>query len=401
MEKRILIYTNHFYPENFKINDVVNWISELNCHVRVITQIPNYPSGKFFKGYGFFKNTYQNKDKKIVNRLAVIPRGNGRKINLILNYISFFISCFFFTLFIILTKRKYDYILVHHTSPPFISIFPIIYNLFYKTKKIYWELDIWPETLYSLNIIKSNMINGIIRKAMTIIYSNYDKILISSRGFNKIIRSRYNGDIEYFPNWADQLIEENLDTFKARLNIPDDYKILMYTGNIGFAQNFEFILKLCENTIDQKIYWVLIGDGRFRKNIENKIKLNQSLKIKILDPVKTEKISSYLNLADFSILSLKFKGIFRNTVPAKLQTYMCLSKPIIGIIDGEAKDIILEANCGIILDSNKIKESTTKLLKMINEDHETIRTLGHNGKKYYEKIFSTEMRKKQIFKLIK
>ena len=98
--------------------------------------------------------------------------------------------------------------------------------------------------------------------------------------------------------------------------------------------------------------------------------------------MKIEKISSYLNLADFSILSLKSNGVFKNTVPAKLQTYMCLSKPIIGIIDGEAKDIILEANCGIILDSNKIKESTTKLVRMINEDHETIRVLGHNGKKY-------------------
>ena len=87
---------------------------------------------------------------------------------------------------------------------------------------------------------------------MTIIYSHYDKILISSKGFNKIIRSRYNGQIEYFPNWADQLVEENLDKFKATLNIPNDYRILMYTGNIGFAQNFEFILKLCENTIDQK-----------------------------------------------------------------------------------------------------------------------------------------------------
>ena len=62
--------------------------------------------------------------------------------------------------------------------------------------------------------------------------------------------------------------------------------------------------------------------------------------------MKIEKISSYLNLADFSILSLKSNGVL-NTVPAKLQTYMCLSKPIIGIIDGEAKDIILELIVGL------------------------------------------------------
>ena len=53
--KRILVYTNHYYPENFKINDVVRWLKDDNHHIRVITQIPNYPNGDFYKGYGVFK----------------------------------------------------------------------------------------------------------------------------------------------------------------------------------------------------------------------------------------------------------------------------------------------------------------------------------------------------------
>lgn len=401
MEKRILIYTNHYYPENFKINDVVNWIDEQDIHVRVITQIPNYPSGNFFKGYSFFKNSHSKNNNKIINRLPVIPRMSGNKAYLILNYISYFLSCFFFTLYLLITKKKYNYIIVHHTSPPFISLHPIFYSLFHKTKNIYWELDIWPETLFSLGLIKSKIINRFIKKIMSHIYSHYDSILIGSLNFKEIIESRYNGNIQYFPNWADELIEENNSKLKVSLSIPDNHRVIMYTGNIGYAQNFEFILKLCNKTKYEKVYWVFIGDGRFKKNIKEFLKIHPKLKIKLIDQVKIHKIRSYIELSDYTLLSLSVKGIFTDTVPAKLQTYMCSSKPIIGIINGEAKDIILKANCGIILDSTKIDESTDKIIEMVKFDDEKIDSLGKNGKKYYDNLFNSRLRKNQILELIK
>ena len=96
MAKRILIYTNHFYPEQFKINEIVDWISDNGYQVRVVTGIPNYPSGKFFKGYGFgsFINSKYSKNV-IVNRLPLIPRGSGNFFLLSINYISYFFQLSF------------------------------------------------------------------------------------------------------------------------------------------------------------------------------------------------------------------------------------------------------------------------------------------------------------------
>ena len=131
MEKRILIYTNHFYPEEFKINEIVKWLSEKDVHVRVLTGLPNYPDGKILKGYS------KKFNKKIIkNRLYLIPRGNGTAPLLIINFITYFISCLFFTIYIAIAKKKYDVIFVHHTSPIFIAIHPIVYSLF-KNKKIF------------------------------------------------------------------------------------------------------------------------------------------------------------------------------------------------------------------------------------------------------------------------
>jgi len=400
LEKRILVYTNHYYPENFKINDVVRWIKDDNHHIRVITQIPNYPNGDFYKGYGVFLKSNQRHEKQIINRLPVVPRGSGTKLLLILNYISYFISSFFFTVYLLIFVKKYDYIIVHHTSPPLLSIHPILYGLFYKTKKIYWELDVWPETLQALGIIKSNFILGQIKKIMIKIYSCYDLILIGSNQYKEIIKQRYNGQIQYFPNWADQTIEEKSDNKIVDINVPKDHKIIMYTGNIGYAQNFDQIIKLCFKTINEKIYWVFIGDGRFKFKLSQILDNNPKLKIKLIDSVKVDLIKSYIHTSDFTLLSLSSKGIFNKTVPAKLQTYMCLSKPVIGFVSGEAKEIISNANCGIVIDSFKIDESVEKIIELVNFEKSKIKSLGENGRRYYDKYFNSKFRQNQLKKII-
>lgn len=398
MEKRILVYTNHYYPETFKINDVVTWIKEDNSHVRVITQIPNYPKGNFFKGYGFFNKSNEKFEKQIINRLPVIPRKSGTFFFLTLNYISYFISSFFFTLFLIFFVKKYDYILVHHTSPPLISIHPIIYGFFYKTKKIYWELDVWPETLQALGILNSN--NQIfIKKIMKKTYSFYDIILVGSNEYKKILKHRFNGEIQYFPNWADQVIENKSNIKKVDIDIPNDHKVIMYTGNIGYAQNFDEIINLCFKSIDLKIFWVFVGDGRFKNKLASIAKKNPLLKIRLINSVKMDLIKSYIDICDFTLLSLGTEGIFSKTVPAKLQTYMCLSKPVLGLISGEAKEIIENSNCGIILNPSNVNESLKKLNELIKFDESQLKILGDNGKKYYDKNFNSNFRKEQLLKL--
>ena len=90
MAKRILVYTNHYYPEQFKINELVSWLSNENVSVTVVTGIPNYPVGVFFPGYNFFKKNKEYIGNTKVYRMPLIPRGNGNKSLRIINYLSFF-----------------------------------------------------------------------------------------------------------------------------------------------------------------------------------------------------------------------------------------------------------------------------------------------------------------------
>ena len=395
MAKRILIYTNHFYPEQFKINEIVKWLSKEDCHIRVITGLPNYPLGKIFKGYS---DIFE--DNVIINRLLLIARGNGSNLLLIINYLSYFISCFFFTIYIALFKKKYDVIFVHHTSPILIAIHPIIYSIFHKSKKILWDLDIWPESLKAVNAIKSKFIIRIIEWFVILIYSKYNLILVGSKSLKETVSRRFNGEIRYFPNWADKVIELNKVDKNLKFKISKNKFNIMYTGNIGRAQNFEDLIKIIE-LVENNVHWVFVGDGRFKQEFKNLLKQKKlTHKTTFIGNIDIDKIPSIATYANSLFLSLKDNEIFSKTVPAKLQTYMSLGKPIIALLKGEGATIIKDARCGIVEENNNYVELAKNINIFTKKLEIEYFELGKNGKIYYDNHFNSELRKQEILKIV-
>ena len=377
MAKRILIYTNHFYPEHFKINEIVQWISSENSHIRVITGIPNYPSGKIIKGY---LNIF--KDNVIINRLFLIPRGNGSNFRLIINYTTYFISCFFFSLYLAIFKKKYDLIFVHHTSPFFLAIHPLIYSIFHNSKKILWDLDIWPESLKAVDAIRSNIMILFVKLIVRWIYSKYQLILVGSKTIKSLISKRYDGKIIYYPNWADVQIEKNKKdvNFSLQLN-PNKFNIV-YTGNIGKAQGFDNLIKTIK-LVDKNIHWTFVGDGRFKEKFKYLLqKHSLTNRTTFVDQVEIDKIPIIVDKASALFLSLKNEEIFSMTVPAKLQTYMALGKPIIGVINGEGANIIKESKSGLVEENYDFLELAKKINNFANQSELELNEIGKNARNF-------------------
>ncbi len=403
MAKRILIYTNHFFPEQFKINEIVDWLSEKKYHIRVITGLPNYPSGKLYKGYSPSnrKENLNNNENIIVNRLLLIPRGRGSALMLSLNYLSYFISCLIFTIYILIAKKKYDFIFVHHTSPIFIAIHPMIYSIFYRTRKFLWDLDLWPETLEAMDVIKSKRILKIIEFFVKKIYSRYDGILIGSMGFKELVEKRFDKDVIYFPNWAEKSIQKNVKNDMLDLKFLENKFIVMYTGNIGEAQNFQQLIKTIK-LLEDNIHWVFIGGGRYKEKFIDLLDKERIMsKTSFIDQVSINQIPSYASKANCLFLSLRDREIFSKTVPAKLQSYMALQKPIIAVLKGDGAEIIKDSKCGFVEENNNYKNLAKMIQKMSKLSEEELDSFGKNGRTYYDKHFSIEKRKQQLYNLIK
>lgn len=395
MAKRILIYTNHFYPEHFKINEIVQWISSKESHIRVVTGIPNYPSGKIIKGYSNIFN-----DNVIINRLFLIPRGNGSNFRLLINYITYFISCFWFSLYLAIFKKKYDVIFVHHTSPFFIAIHPLTYSIFHNSKKILWDLDIWPESLKAVDAIRSNIMSFFVKIIVTWVYSKYQLILVGSKTIKSLISKRYDGKIIYYPNWADIQIEKNQKDINFGLQLNSNKFNIVYTGNIGKAQGFINLIKTIK-LVDENIHWTFVGDGRFKEEFKSLIhKHSLTEKTTFVDQVEIDKIPTIVDKASALFLSLKNEKIFSMTVPAKLQTYMALGKPIIGVLSGEGANIIKESRSGLTEENYDYKELANKINNFANKSELELYEMGKNAMNFYQKKYNSDIRKKQILEII-
>jgi len=381
---KILLLTPHFYPETFKCNDMAFELQKRGHDVTVMTAIPDYPQGSFFKGYGIFKRRKEVIHEVKVHRSLIIPRGNGDSLRLALNYLSY-------TFFAVIKaiwfgfSKNFDAIIVHETSPVMVGIPAVLIKQLQKIPLCFWILDLWPESLFAAGGIRNKFVLKFFESLTCWIYKNCDTLLIGSKGFHKSIEPKgdFKNKIVYFPNWVDDIDPSN----KAVPNFPDGFNIV-FTGNIGDAQDFPHVIDVAKKLKNCKdINFFIIGDGRKKKWLDEQIRKNNLSNIKCLGRFPIEQMPEFYKKASVLFLALKNNLIFSLTAPAKLQAYMSSGKPVVAMINGEGADLISEADCGWSVPAEDSDALASLLLKLSKEDKEVLKKKGENGKAYSDQHF--------------
>lgn len=388
MEK-ILICTNHFYPETFRVNDVAFHLAEKGYDVTVLTAIPDYPKGKYYKGYGIFSRRYEKVNGVKVIRGFIIPRGKGGAVRIMLNYLSFLLSSVLISIYLGFF-RKFDRVFVHETSPVMIGVPAVIVKKLQRIPMLFWVLDLWPESLQAAGGVNNKHVLSLFEWLTKWIYRNSDKILISSKGFEQSIMAKGNfkDKLVYFPNWADNALWH--DAVDVQLPALPTGFIVMFAGNMGEAQDFEHIMKAALHLADHSdIHFVILGNGRKLEWTEHFVDQHQLGKtVHLLGRYPVETMSSFFQCADVMLISLKDISIFNLTVPAKLQAYMGTGKPVLAMMNGEGPHIIAEAGCGMSVPAGDAMGLAHAILKMAAMDKQALQQMGHNGLAYQQEHFS-------------
>ncbi|MDX6182216.1 glycosyltransferase family 4 protein [Flavobacterium sp. Fl-77] len=386
---KIVLVTQYFFPENFKSNDIAFELVRRGHDVTVLTGLPNYPEGKIYNGYGFFKKRRETINGVKVIRASLIPRGKGGGIRLFLNYFSW---AFFASIraFFLAFQDKFDLVLVHEPSPITQGFPAIIIKKIQKIPLYFWVLDLWPESLTSAGGIKDKTVLSFFTGMVKYIYNNSDKILISSKGFKESIltKGNYEDKLIYFPNWAEDSILKGDSNYPIP-ELPQGFKIL-FAGNIGVAQDVNSIIKaalLLKETLD--IHFVFVGDGRSKQELEDFVMANNlEQTVYFMGRFPIDAMKTFFSRADVLLVSLKDELIFNVTVPAKLQAYLCTQKPILGILNGEGAELIKEANCGFSVNAGNSEGLAKEILKLYDLNEEERNILGQNGFRYFEENFT-------------
>lgn len=407
---KLCIFTNHFYPEDFKVNDIAFELEKKGHDVTVITAVPDYPKGKFFDGYGWFRRSREDVNGCHVIRLPIIPRGKGGAKRLVLQYLSYYISSFVFTFFHTLF-HKYDAVFVHLTSPFFIGLAATHLKRRQKIPMVFWMLDLWPESITAAAGISSPLVIRPLTKQVQKVYDNCDAILIGSKGFEKSIceKGDYKDKCVYFPNWCESAeLPEDVEAYKAVepfASFTGTEFVVLFAGNIGEAQNLDCVIDAAVEIqkTHPSVKFIFLGDGRAREHLVQKSADNGILGKTVFFPGRfpIESMPYFMSRASVLLVSLKDELIFNLTVPSKVQFYMAQGKPVLAMLNGDGADLIDEAKCGLAVPAND-KTAFTDAVKKMSEMKEPERMqLGENGRNYYEQHFRKEQRIEQLDEILK
>lgn len=396
----ILVVSQYFFPEQFRINDIcVEWVKR-GYKVTVLTGIPNYPQGEYYEGYDLnHKRTEVWNGVKVV-RIPLIPRGQS-SIGLALNYMSFVVSGFVWNL---ITKIKADYVFNFEVSPMTQSLIGVWYAKKRNIPCYLYVQDLWPENVEIVTGIRSPFVLNPISKMVNYIYRNSTHIFATSPSFVKEIQKRCeNKDkVSYWPQYAEDFYQpvEIEEARKRVTEIPDDgsFKII-FTGNIGQAQGLEILPKAAK-ILKREIFlqtnekpssyvrFIIVGDGRNRENFQREIvECGVADMFVLVGRKPAERIPELLACCDAAFLSFMDNELFTKTIPAKLQSYMACGMPILAAASGESERVIREAECGgcsAIGDAHALVNEIKKMLKTASDEQ---KSMGINARNYYVEFF--------------
>lgn len=379
----VLLVTQYFWPESFTVNSLAEEMQNRGHQVTVLTGFPNYPVGKFLKGYNpLFGVMREEKNGIQIIRIPIWPRGKS-KFNLALNYISFVLSSFLFTWF--LKIDSIDVIFCYAPSPVTSCLAAIFMKWRWRKKLYFWVQDLWPESVSAVGAMSSRLSTLIFGRIVQFIYRNCDKILIPSEGFRKSV-FRWSGaekNIVLVSNWADPFPKIS-EKPKWLSELPQGFRVA-FAGNLGKAQDLPNLVRAAEILKNEKdIKWIVAGEGSEKAWLEEQVeKRGLKNQISIIGKKPYADMLPFFQTCDVLYVSLSDSPIFELTIPSKVQAYMSSGRPLLAALKGEGEGLINRANCGLVSSPQDAEHLAKNVIKFRNMKIEERDLLGKNGESYF------------------
>lgn len=385
---RLLIVSQYFRPESFRINEVAATLAGKGVEVEVLTGKPNYPRGEVFDGYRAWGCQRESWRGIGIHRIPLLPRGRGGA-RLALNYLSFVLSGLLFAPRMLRSKR-FDAIFVYAPSPILQAIPAIFLGWLKDCPVVLWVQDLWPESLSATGHVKNRAVIKLVELAVRFIYRHVDLLLVQSRAFEEPVRALAPGTpIVYYPNSVE-------DSFAAPVHgnppavagLGEGFSV-MFAGNIGSAQAVGVIVEaasLLKEYLD--IHFVVLGEGSRREWMLQEAKKRGLDNLHLPGSFPVETMPAFMQRASALLVTLADEEIFRRTIPSKVQAYLAAGRPILACLYGEGAELVAEAGAGLTApaeDGQALAEAILRLYRMPQQEREA---MGARGRLYYAEHFA-------------
>ena len=380
---KILIYS-HLFPNNMEpmkgifVLERVRFLKQY-CEIKVVAPIPYFPKIKFFKRWNKFS---QIPKKEIIEGVEVFhPRFIHFPKRIFRKYIGYWMYLLSKKLLRrIYTEWKFDLIHAHFI----IYSGQAVYN-FCKGKSIPYLLTEHYSKI-SLDLSKESIYRNIYEK----VFFNSQKIIVVSERLNQTIKSNFPNlnKIKYLPNGVDigkfVFHEKSIDKNNPKL---------ISIGNLVETKGYQYLIEAVKILREKNIlcHLNIIGEGKFRKNLETIIADNSlQNQIELVGYVPNNEIQKYFDQADIYVHPSLFESFGVVVIEA-----MSTGKPVVVTKSG-GPEYIVPDEFGIKVQKENSEELASALENMISNYE------SYNQKKisdYIKNTFSYDIISKQIYQV--
>ncbi len=399
-QRRVLVVTQHYWPENFRINDLVEGFVADGIAVDVLCGLPNYPKGEWYPGYRYAGPRYEERaagregmPPVRIWRAGEIPRRGNSGLMIFLNYVSWPLLAL---LSLWRPKGPYDAVFCYNTSPVLMALPALLYGWRHHVPVTVYVLDLWPENLYSVLPFKSRFWQGVARRVSDWHYRKADKLIAMSSSLQRRLIERTGkpeGDVAVIPQYCEDFYALPQPDEGLAAQYAGGFN-LVFTGNFSPAQSLDTVLRALalarKEAKGQTLRLLLVGDGMSRASLgalAEELGLAQSGAVVFCGSVPPAEVPRYTTLADALVVSLSASEDLGLTVPAKLASYMAAAKPILASMDGEGRAAVETAGCGLASAACDARGLAANMLSLCRLTAEERAAMGQKAFACYQKCY--------------
>lgn len=384
---RVLVFSQHFWPESFAINAVVRQLREAGCEVLVLTGQPNYPEGQTFSGYRAWHVGREAGPDCEILRVPLVPRGRGGALRLTLNYLSFILSAGVLGPWL-LRGRRVDVVFVYGTSPILQALGAWVVARFKGAALVLWVQDLWPDSLSLAGYVKNAAALRAVGRVVSFIYRRADLLLAQSRGFVAPIRALAGPtpiDVHPNPGREPQAVVQR----PAGLRLLPGFNIV-FAGNLGTVQALPTVLEAARLLgAHSGIRWVLVGSGARAAWLAEQVRAG-GLEATVQLPGRFDPadMPALYAQADALLVSLDGGEALSRTVPSKLQDYFSAGRPVLASLDGEGAEWVRDAGAGLATPANDARALAAAAVQLRDMGAQARACMGEAGRRCFEQHFA-------------
>jgi colanic acid biosynthesis glycosyl transferase WcaI len=351
--------------------------------VEFVTGFPNYPGGKVYAGYKIKLIQRECIDGVHITRLPLYPNHGQSAIKRILNYASFAASALFYGLFM---AKRADVMYAYH-PPLTVGIAASLIRWVRGIPLVYDIQDMWPDTLRATGMLNNPRALALVGRVCDWVYKRVDQLVVLSPGFKRLLVQRGvpEGKIDVIYNWADEsALMSPEGALPAAFPAADRFRVV-FAGNMGKAQALDAVLDAAAilQARGSRASLVMLGGGVEVRRLKTRALEMKLGNVVFLPPVPMSEVGTVLAAADVLLVHLRRDPLFEITIPSKTQAYMAVGRPLLMAVNGDAADLVRQANCGLTAESENplaLADAVDRLAAMPADE---MSTMGENASRYY------------------